>query len=39
MRVVNGRIDPPSYVDGWPTTLRGAEVEALLDTIRVLGAP
>jgi hypothetical protein len=36
MRVVNGRIEPPSYVQGWPTTLRGAEIEATMVTIRAV---
>jgi hypothetical protein len=34
MRIVDGRLVPPSYVDGWPTTLRGADVEAVLDSIQ-----
>jgi hypothetical protein len=36
MRIINGRMAPPSYVDGWPAALRGAEIQTVLDAI---GAP
>lgn len=39
MRVVNGRIEPPPYVDGWPTALRGAGIEQVKDQIRAAIRP
>ena len=34
MRIVDGRIEPPSYIDGWPTDLREVPVESVLTEIR-----
>jgi hypothetical protein len=34
MRVINGRIEPSPYVEGWPTTLRGDEIGPVIDAIR-----
>ena len=34
MRIVDGRIDPPSYVDGWPMSLRDSPIETVMTRIR-----
>ena len=39
MRVVNGKIEPPPYIDGWPTALRGAGIEQVKDQIRAAIRP
>ena len=38
MRVVDGRIQPPAFVLGWPLTLRGSEIDAVLAEVRKLAA-
>ncbi|MBF8290863.1 MAG: hypothetical protein HW391_1831 [Chloroflexi bacterium] len=39
MRVVNGRIEPPPYIDGWPMELRGLGIEQVKDQIRAAIRP
>ena len=39
MRVVNGLIEPPPYIDGWPTELRGIGIEQVKDQIRAAIRP
>lgn len=34
MRIVDGRVEPPSYIDGWPTALKDAPIESVVTQIR-----
>lgn len=36
MRVVDGKMGPSPFVDGWPTTLKGDTLDSVLDRIRAV---
>lgn len=36
MRIVEGKIAPSSYVEGWPNDLRGVDLATVLDRVRAV---